>query len=365
MLILLLQLSISKIYCDQCMRLAKHFKLATIGSTESQLIETLKYPCKFIFKGNTSVEECQSFVEENVPLWFSSDKATSIGELCVKSNICQRKKIERLPRYRNETTNTVFVDGVYSCDSPPTAINGVKSLPYLGLSGWTGIQIDNEQRTTCTNGCLCSYACSPGMLKSQWPDNQPADGQSRGGLLCRDGKLYKTRNVDDLCINGVGTAYVENTLGAGVAVCQTDYPGTENMDIPTYVDAHSTQPLSVVDSASYYHWQGLPTSAQFYVNKAGYTAEKGCRWATENDDFGNWAPLNFGAGMTDGVTYLSIMQNPLKPINPGYNVKIVARDANAHVNGADQCIYENGRFNNGLNGCTVGVTGGAAKYVIY
>ncbi|WBW70542.1 cell wall beta-glucosidase Psu1 [Schizosaccharomyces osmophilus] len=256
-----------------------------------------------------------------------------------------------------------FQDGVYDCSSFPSDQEGIVALEYLGLGGYTGIQIGNGAGSSCSEGAYCSYACKPGMMKTQWPSEQPGDGETRGGLVCKNGKLHRTNtDKNSLCEEGLGSASVQNNLGQGVAICQTDYPGSENMVIPTFVDGGATSALTVTDNNSYFHWRGMGTSAQFYVNKAGYSAEKGCQWGNQNDDFGNWAPLVFGAGMTDGITWLSIFQNPLTSQKANYNVKIVGDDG-ANVSG--DCVFENGSFGNGSNGCTVGVTSGSAKFVFY
>ncbi|CAB65613.1 putative secreted beta-glucosidase PSU1 [Schizosaccharomyces pombe] len=256
-----------------------------------------------------------------------------------------------------------FQDGVYDCTDFPSDQSGVVALDYLGYGGYSGIQIGDGAGSSCVEGAYCSYACSPGMLKTQWPSTQPSDGETRGGLLCKGGKLYRTNTAyDNLCENGVGTASVQNTLGQGVAICQTDYPGSENMVIPTYVGGGATSPLSVTDNANYFQWEGKGTSAQYYVNKAGYTAEQGCQWGTSSGDYGNWSPLVFGAGMTDGTTWLSISQNPLTSQLANYNVKIVGADG-ASVSGT--CVFENGAFQNGGSGCTVGITSGSGVFVFY
>ncbi|EPY53413.1 cell wall protein Psu1 [Schizosaccharomyces cryophilus OY26] len=256
-----------------------------------------------------------------------------------------------------------FTDGVYDCSSFPSDQEGIVALDYLGLGGYTGIQIGNGAGSSCTEGAYCSYACKPGMMKTQWPSEQPSDGETRGGLVCKNGKLHRTNtDKENLCEQGLGSASVENKLGQGVAICQTDYPGSENMVIPTFVEGGNSSPLTVTDNNSYFHWRGMGTSAQFYVNKAGYSAEKGCQWGTQNDDFGNWAPLVFGAGMTDGITWLSIFQNPLTTQKANYNVKIVGENG-SNVSG--DCTFENGSFTSGSNGCTVGVTSGSAKFVFY
>lgn len=259
-----------------------------------------------------------------------------------------------------------FQDGVLSCDQFPSNQPGVLSLDYLGFGGWSGLyHPDSSGASGCTEGSYCSYACQPGMSKTQWPAEQPANGVSVGGLICRGGKLYRTNpNAANLCEWGVDAAVVVSELQNTVAICRTDYPGTENMVVPTIVGPGSTAALTTVDQSTYYMWQGKPTSAQYYVNNAGISQEAGCVWGTSGSGLGNWAPLNFGAGHADGVTYLSLIPNPNNKQPANFNVKIVA-DAGATVNG--QCSYENGVYSGGAgaSGCTVAVTNGRAKFVLY
>ena len=68
------------------------------------------------------------------------------------------------------------------------------------------------------------------------------------------------------------------------------------------------------------------------------------------------------AGMTNGKTYLSLIPNPNNYDSLNFKVKIVADGGS--VSGL--CVYENGKYNgNGSDGCTVGVTSGKAKFVLY
>lgn len=256
-----------------------------------------------------------------------------------------------------------FEDGTIPCSSFPSG-QGVIALDWMNQNGWSGVEhTDTSTGGSCDEGSYCSYACQPGMSKTQWPADQPSDGRSIGGLLCKNGYLYRTNtDTDYLCVWGEDTAVVVSELSQDVAICRTDYPGTENMDIPTYVTAGSSLPLTVVDEDSYYMWQGKKTSAQYYVNNAGVSVEDGCVWGTDGSGVGNWAPLNFGAGYTDGVTYLSLIPNPNNGNSLNYNVKIVA-DGDSVVNG--ECVYENGSYSGGADGCTVAVTSGRAKFVLY
>lgn len=134
------------------------------------------------------------------------------------------------------------------------------------------------------------------------------------------------------------------------------------MVIPTVAKAGSEVPLTVVNENSYYRWQGGLTSAQYYVNDAGVSVEDGCVWSTSGSGKGNWAPINFGAGMTGGKSWLALIPNPNNRSPANFNVKIVAAPGGT-VDG--QCVYENGKFNGGDSGCTVTVSSGQAYYVLY
>jgi len=201
------------------------------------------------------------------------------------------------------------------------------------------------------------------MSKSQYPSEQPSNGVSVGGLLCKNGKLHRTnKDVDALCQWGVDSAIVKSELSQDVAICRTDYPGTENMVLPTVAKAGGKVPLTVVHEDSYYRWQGGLTSAQYYVNDAGVSVEDGCVWSNSGSGKGNWAPLNFGAGKTGGKSWLSLIPNPNNRDALNFNVKIVAADG-AEVNG--DCKYENGKFYGGDDGCTATVMSGEAYFVLY
>ncbi|KAF5100530.1 hypothetical protein D0Z03_000799 [Geotrichum reessii] len=258
-----------------------------------------------------------------------------------------------------------FEDGTIDCSTFPSSQPGVISLDYLGFGGWSGIyHSDTSTGGSCTEGAYCSYSCQPGMSKTQWPSSQPDNGVSVGGLLCKGGKLYRSNSAfKDLCVWGVDSAVVTSELSQSVAICRTDYPGTENMVIPTIVGPGETAALTCVDQSTYYTWRNKATSAQYYVNNAGVSQADGCVWGDSGSGVGNWAPLNFGAGAVDGISYLSLIPNPNNRNAANFNVKIVADDG-AVVNG--ECKYENGAYNgNGSDGCTVAVTKGRAKFVLY
>ena len=257
-----------------------------------------------------------------------------------------------------------FEDGTISCSDFPSG-QGAVSLDWLGLGGWASIMdMNGNTATSCQDGYYCSYACSPGYAKTQWPSEQPSDGRSVGGLYCKNGKLYRSNtDTNSLCVEGQGSAQAVNKVSGSIAICGTDYPGSENMVVPTVVGAGSSQPINVIKEDSYYQWQGKKTSAQYYVNNAGVSVEDGCIWGTEGSGVGNWAPVVLGAGYTDGITYLSIIPNPNNKEAPNFNIKIVATDGST-VNGA--CSYENGVYSgSGSDGCTVSVTSGSANFVFY
>lgn len=269
--------------------------------------------------------------------------------------------------YSNPTGK--FSDGTIACSDFPAG-NGVISLDWLDFGGYSGIyNSDTSTGGSCKDGSYCSYACQPGMSKTQWPSSQPSNGVSVGGLYCSNGYLYRTnKDTDYLCEWGVDKAYVVSELSEDVAICRTDYPGTENMVIPTYLKAGGSLPLTTVNEETYYQWQGMLTSAQYYVNNAGVSVEDGCVWGSSGSGVGNWAPLNFGAGWvsggSNGIAYLSLIPNPNNYDAANYNVKIVATDSNSVVSGS--CVYENGVYNgDGTDGCTVGVSEGSANFVFY
>lgn len=264
--------------------------------------------------------------------------------------------------------STPFEDGKYSCDSVPIG-EGVLSVDWVSDSsplngGWSSIMaLDGSTSTTCKEGFYCSYACQAGMSKTQWPDNQPADGRTVGGLQCKGGKLYRSNtNYDDLCIWGAQTANFKSELDKDISICRTDYPGSENMNIPTLLESKSSAPCSVPEGETYFKWLGKPTSTQYYVNNAGVDVADGCIWGKDSGDVGNWAPLVLGSGIRDGKTYLSLIPNPNNKTPPNYNVKIVAGEDSTVVG---DCKYENGVYTGGVYGCTVTVTKGTADFVFY
>ncbi|KAK2836065.1 Secreted beta-glucosidase sun1 [Arthroderma sp. PD_2] len=213
---------------------------------------------------------------------------------------------------------------------------------------------------------MCSYACPPGYQKSQWPSRQGSTGESVGGLECSDGKLHLTHPElsKKLCIPGVGGVKVKNTLGQNVAVCRTDYPGTESETIPLDAKSGDTVPLTCPKSETYYSWEGKPTSAQYYVNPAGVPTSKACQWGKAGSDIGNWAPCNLGVGETNGAKWLSIIPNrPTTNAILDFTIEIVGDNLGG------SCKYKGGKFFSKAfpdgtdEGCTVQVMSGDATFV--
>ncbi|ESX01022.1 hypothetical protein KL918_002665 [Ogataea parapolymorpha] len=257
-----------------------------------------------------------------------------------------------------------FEDGTIKCSDFPSG-QGVVAVDWLGFGGWASImKEDGTTSSSCEDGFYCSYACQAGMSKTQYPSTQPSDGKSIGGLYCKNGYLYKSNsNSKYLCEWGQDSGYVQSSIDKDIALCRTDYPGSENMVVPTLLEAGGKAPLSVVDEDNYYHWQGGKTSAQYYVNNAGVSIEDGCVWGDSSSGVGNWAPLVIGSGYTNGNTYLSLIPNPNNKDAPNYNVKIEATDGSV-ING--DCSYINGNFNgDNTDGCTVTVTKGSAVIKFY
>ncbi|KAF6013831.1 SUN protein uth1 [Brettanomyces bruxellensis] len=258
-----------------------------------------------------------------------------------------------------ESPSGSFEDGKIACSDFPSG-NGVISLSWLGLGGWASIMDANgDTSSSCEDGEYCSYACQPGMAKTQWPSDQPSDGRSVGGLYCKGGYLYRTNtDADNLCAWGENSTTVKSSLDKDVAICQTDYPGSENMVVPTVLEAGSSSPLTTIDEDTYYQWQGKKTSAQFYVNNAGVSVDNGCIWGSASKGVGNYAPLVIGAGYTDGKAYISLIPNPNNKNSANFNVEITAADG-SEVDG--ECSYSDGSFSGDSDdGCTVTVVSGSA-----
>ncbi|KAG4433337.1 hypothetical protein IFR05_011186 [Cadophora sp. M221] len=275
--------------------------------------------------------------------------------------------------------NANFPSGEIDCDDFDSLTKyGAVSADWLGLGGYTGVQITPSYSIGaaaisyietaisgggCVKNSFCSYSCGPGYQKAQWPASQGSTGQSIGGIYCNaQGKLELTRDgYKTLCMAGVGGVKAQNKLSKNVAVCRTDYPGTESETDFTNVAPGSTVEITCPDSKTSYVWQGMATTAQYYINPSGVSVEKGCQWGSPGSNIGNYAPVNVGVGRgATGEIFISIFPN--KPTNPDgvldFNIKITGG-----VSG--KCSYEGGTgkyYNNGVEsptGCTVAVTGTA------
>ncbi|KAI9673350.1 MAG: hypothetical protein M1829_004117 [Trizodia sp. TS-e1964] len=275
-----------------------------------------------------------------------------------------------------------FPDGQIACSQFPSEYGPI-ALNYLKLGGWSGIQQTGSSNSggsfsyistatagqTCANdGDYCSYACPPGYQKSQWPAAQGAKGESVGGLLCSGGKLHLTNAAlsNKLCMKGADDTLkvnVKNSLSQNVAICRTDYPGTESEVIPINTLPGEKKPITCPDANNYYQWTGKPTSAQYYVNQPGVSQEDACWWSTPGGDQGNYAPLNLGVGTKDGLTWLSIIPNaPTTTALFKGTVELVGDF------GTSTCKYSNGQYyqdgNVHAGGCTVQLRSGQATYLI-
>lgn len=332
--------------------------VSTSGSTEGV---TITYSSAW----TSSTEVVSSYSSATTSTWKSTSVSTGTS-YSTSTTVLTGGIYGDLDYYVDPTTE--FEDGSIACDDFDSLVGaGVIALDHLGFGGYSGIYHPSDSSTggSCDDGAYCSYSCQPGMSKTQWPSSQPSSGVSVGGLYCDNGYLYRSNNDSNyLCEWGVDVAYVVSELGKDVAVCRTDYPGTENMVLPTYVTAGDSLPLSTVNEATYYKWEGSGTSAQYYVNNAGVSWKEGCVWGTSGSGVGNWAPLNFGAGYSDGVSYLSLIPNPNNYDAANFNVKIVAATDDTVISGS--CYYEDGKYNgDGTDGCTVGVTSGYAYFKLY
>jgi hypothetical protein len=253
----------------------------------------------------------------------------------------------------NPNVGVPFQDGTVDCSHFPSDYGAIP-IDWMNVGGWSGIQYVNWAGTQTsyistavpgglgcaanpeTSNTYCSYACPPGYQKSQWPVQ--TGGTSIGGLECKGGKLYRTnQDYSTLCIKGQDNVHVQNKLGQNAAICRTDYPGTENMNVPTNTYPGSTVPLTCPNSASYYMHQGKGTSAQYYLNNAGVPVDQACAWGSVGSGKGNWAPIIMGVG-TDGSGngFMSIFANNQNaegqyvPLN--FNVEIVG--------GSTACFYK-------------------------
>ncbi|KAK2002814.1 beta-glucosidase [Colletotrichum falcatum] len=267
--------------------------------------------------------------------------------------------------------NSDFPSGKIPCSHFPSDYGAVP-VEYLGTDGWTGIQRTPDYNigdaaisfietavsgdSGCTKKSFCSYSCAVGYQKTQWPAAQGATKQSIGGLYCNSNGFLELSRPEKktLCEQGAGGVTVQNDLDQQVSVCRTDYPGSESMVIATVPQPGQTLVLTNPLSSDYYVWNNSPTTAQYYVNKAGYGAEDSCLWKSAKDPLGagNWAPINIGTGKSsDGNTYISIFNNaPTSTAKLDFNIEIVG-DVNS------KCALIDGVYTGGGTGCTTAISG--------
>ncbi|KAM7190297.1 Beta-glucosidase (SUN family) domain containing protein [Naviculisporaceae sp. PSN 640] len=272
-----------------------------------------------------------------------------------------------------------FPSGEIDCsDFQEVMKYGPIDVPWVGQGGWTtlmkvghwtkGVKYDNIKvgikGDRCSKGDLCSFACPPGYQKTQWPEGeQGATGQSVGGIFCNDkGKLELTRpSHPTLCEPGVGGVYIRNELDDVASLCRTDYPASEEMNIPLLTTPGGTFEVTNPESNSYYVWEGNPTTAQYYLNNKGLGLEDACVWVSkvQPQSAGNWAPVNIGTGLaSDGNTYLSIFPNAPT------TTAILDYDVELEGDISEPCWLRNGVYSK-PNGCTVAVPkGGKATIVL-
>lgn len=280
-----------------------------------------------------------------------------------------------------------FPDGEVDCSTFPSEYGAV-ALDHLRTGGWASIQ--NPKQSTnmgyddietivpdqcpdgncCKDGMYCAYACPPGYRNTQWPETQGATGQSIGGLQCENGKLHLTNPglSTKLCMPGYDgvTVKVENKLNEQVPICETVYPGSEAMVIPTLVKPSSEMPLFCPKAEKNFKWKGMKTSAQYYINYAGLKVNEACTWNEPDSGMGNYSPLNVGVSEDNGIVYASCFPNhPSSTAILDYVIEIVGDDMNG------KCKYINGQYCSGddysncstTKGCTVAAKSGTLTFV--
>ncbi|KAI9835089.1 MAG: Secreted beta-glucosidase sun1 [Sarea resinae] len=321
------------------------------------------------FQASSSSGSSTSWSSATSTSWSSATSATSSAAASSSSSAASSASASGSSSSSSSGSGNVdaeFPDGELDCSTFPSDYGAVP-VDWMNLGGWTGVQnptfsSDGTQVTDistgtsggCEEGAFCSYACPAGYQKSQWPSTQGATGQSVGGLQCKGGKLHLTNSAlsKNICIQGTGNVNVQNKLGQNVAVCRTDYPGTESETVPLNTEAGQSYPLTCPDGNNYFKWNNADTSAQYYVNPKGVAQEKACTWGSSADNYGNWAPLNLGVGTVNGATWISIMQNlPTTDAPLDFDVEIVGDNLGG------SCKYSSGKFYNAngeiANGCTV------------
>ncbi|KAI5289992.1 Secreted beta-glucosidase sun1 [Ascosphaera acerosa] len=365
--------------CDRLVGPASHSTpAAQQAASATQAEEFFAAPETTVLSVSTPVPTAASSTSSPAaePTTSSSPSTSSSSSAQTPSSTPHGKSSSGSSIFHATGLDAEFPDGEIDCDTFPSEYGAI-ALDYLNLGGWSGIQdvtigngVVNHIVTgisgPCKEGSMCSYSCPPGYQKSQWPATQGATGQSVGGLHCKNGKLHLT-NPDlskSLCIKGTGGVFIKNKLDDNVAVCRTDYPGTEAETVPLLATPSGTEELTCPDEATYYRWDGKATSAQYYVNPKGVSIEEGCVWGDGSKQVGNWAPVNLGVGYASGATWISIMANrPTTEPDLDFKIKIEGDNLSG------ECYFEDGKFYlNGKemdNGCTVSFSEGEAYYVFY
>jgi SUN family beta-glucosidase len=136
-----------------------------------------------------------------------------------------------------------FPDGSIPCSQFPAEY--AVPVPWQNLGGWASVQaydhqdvnsrlvgLANQVNSNCISGSYCSYHCPHGFIKAQWPEaHQGVNGESVGGLECRDNLLYLSRAHASrkLCEDPMSSvpAFIQNNLDEVVSICGTNYPGEE------------------------------------------------------------------------------------------------------------------------------------------
>jgi hypothetical protein len=354
---------------EACSLLAKH-ELEWLGTAIPNACPTsTSTPVSTSTAAPTTTIAAQVLLETSAAITPSSSSTSTVAPTTSAASSTSSAASSKSSKTSSGGTGVTaeFPSGEIDCGTFPSDYGAVP-LDYLGLGGYSGIQyvtiadaVISEIVTavtgdSCTSGAMCSYACPAGYQKSQWPTTQGATGQSIGGLECKNGKLHLTNTEHKtLCIEGTGGVNVRNQLGEQVAVCRTDYPGTESETIPLSALAGEEHPLTCPNGATYFKWEGKITSAQYYVNNKGVSAEKGCQWGDGSEPIGNWAPMNLGVGYSAGSTWLSMFKNePTTSANLDFKIKLVGDDLsdNCRYDGAGN-FYNNAGLITSGNGCTV------------
>lgn len=272
----------------------------------------------------------------------------------------------------NPGVNDDFPDGQLPCSFASLQKYGAVPLNYLGRGGFTAIVsakiVDSAISNLSGNlasggdGNYFSYACPAGYMKAQWPP-QNSD-QTVGGILCSNGVFHLTNpGSTRLCTAGAGSVAAVNKVGRVIAICNTDYPATEDETVPTRVAPGGSAKLAITDSGKFFKHIGSMTSAQYYLNPAGYDIQEVCTWG-KNDGrgVGNWAPVNLGLG-TDGngaMVYIGLFSAEQVLHDAASPGKIVLLNYDVKVEGSGQtCEYrnENGRGIFYMNGVSKGYMG--------